>query len=270
MTNLSSGSTASAVTHRAPPAWLAAAELPRAVTEFAVFAATFGGLLCSAARGDGHPVLVLPGLLAGDRSTAAMRAVLNKLGYDARAWELGRNRGPLTVGKNGERLMARVEALYQETGKKVSLVGWSLGGVLARLVARRLPGRVRQVITLGSPFMDNGDATNAGKIFEFASGTAMSDRANRAMLAELAGPSETPSSAIFSRSDGVCAWQICREGPAARRESIEVYGSHCGLAVNPSVIYAVADRLAQPESEWAPFAPSGWTSWAFPAVAGRA
>lgn len=266
MTTATSGGASGAATRQAPPAWLAAAELPRAMTEFGVFAATFGGLLYSAARGDGHPVLVLPGLLAGDRSTAAMRAVLNKLGYDARAWELGRNRGPRTVGTDGELLMARVEVLYQETGKKVSLVGWSLGGVFARLVARRMPARVRQVITLGSPFMDNGDATNAGKVFEFVSGTAKDDRANRAMFAELARPSRIPSSAIFSRSDGICAWQVCREDSAARRESIEVYGSHCGLGVNPSVIYAVADRLAQAESEWAPFEPSGWTSWAFPAA----
>lgn len=266
MTTATSAGAVRAATRHAPPAWLAAAELPRAVTELGVFAATFGGLLCSAARGDGHPVLVLPGLLAGDRSTSAMRAVLNKLGYDARAWELGRNRGPRTVGADGELLMARVEALYQETGKKVSLVGWSLGGVFARLVARRMPGRVRQVITLGSPFMDNGDATNAGKIFELASGTSRHDRANRAMLAELARPSGIPSSAIFSRSDGICAWQVCREDTAVRRESIEVYGSHCGLGVNPSVIYAVADRLAQAESEWAPFEPPGWTSRAFPSV----
>jgi pimeloyl-ACP methyl ester carboxylesterase len=269
MATATSGANARAVTLQAPSAWLAAAELPRAVTELGVFAATFGGLLYSAPRGDGHPVLVLPGLLAGDRSTAAMRAVLNKLGYDARAWELGRNRGPRTVGVDGELLMARVEALYEETGRRISLVGWSLGGVFARLVARRMPDRLRQVITLGSPFMDDGDATNAGRVFELASGTSMDDHANRAMLAELAGPSNIPSSAIFSRSDGICAWQTCREDAAARRESIEVYGSHCGLGVNPSVIYAVADRLSQRESEWAPFEPSSWTSWAYPA-AGRA
>lgn len=258
---------AASATRPAPPsAWLAAAELPRAVSELTVLAASVAGLLHSAPRGDGHPVLVLPGLLAGDPSTAALRGILRKLGYDARPWGLGRNRGPRAIGAHGERLEARVEALFEETGRTVSLVGWSLGGVFARLLARRLPGRIRQVITLGSPFVDGGDATNAGKVFELASGTKRNDSANRAMLAELSGPSRIPSSAIYSRSDGICAWQVCREDSDAQRESIEVYGSHCGLGVNPSVIYAVADRLAQAEGAWAPFEPHGWTSWAFPTI----
>ncbi|HWW55530.1 MAG TPA: alpha/beta hydrolase [Sphingopyxis sp.] len=261
---ISKQSAASAARPAPPSAWLAAAELPRAVSEMTLLAASVAGLLHSAPRGDGHPVLVLPGLLAGDRSTAALRGILGKLGYDARPWGLGRNRGPHAIGTHGELLEARVEALFEEAGKKVSLVGWSLGGVFARLLARRLPGRIRQVITLGSPFMDSGDATNAGKIFEIASGTKRNDSANRALLAELSGPSRVPSSAIYSRSDGICAWQICREDAAERRESIEVYGSHCGLGVNPSVIYAVADRLAQAEDAWAPFEPRGLTSWAFP------
>lgn len=253
-------------TTKPPSAWLAAAELPRAVAELALLAATYPGLARSAPRGDGHPVLVLPGLLAGDRSTAPLRRVLQRLDYDVRPWGLGRNRGPRSVGGSGERLFARVEGLFEETGRTVSLVGWSLGGILARLVARRLPGLVRQVITLGSPFADGGDATNAGKLFEMASGTRRGDPANRAMFAELAGPSGVPSAAIYSRTDGICAWQVCRDQPALRRENIEVYGSHCGLGVNASVIYAVADRLAQDEGRWAPFAPRGWASWAFPAA----
>jgi pimeloyl-ACP methyl ester carboxylesterase len=236
------------------------------MSEMSLLAVTFPGLLHAAARGDSHPVMVLPGLLASDRSTAALRAVLNKLGYDARPWGLGRNRGPRAIGPRAGLLAARVEALFEETGHKVSLVGWSLGGVFARLMARRMPDRIRQVITLGSPFMDDGDATNAAKLFEMASGTRRDDGAKRALFAELARPSQVPSSAIYSRSDGICAWQTCREDKAMRRESIEVYGSHCGLGVNPSVIYAVADRLSQPENGWEPFQPTGWSSWAFPAA----
>lgn len=249
---------------KAPPPWLVAAELPRAAAEFGLLAASYGGLVHAAARGDGHPVLVLPGLLAGDRSTAALRAVLNRLGFDARPWKLGRNRGPHTVGANGERIMAEVEALVEETGRNISLVGWSLGGIFARLVARRIPAQIRQVITLGSPFLDDGEATNAARLFELASGTRRDDRANRAIFAELAAPLEVPSSAIYSRTDGICAWQACREPPAVGRENIEVFGSHCGLGINPSVIYAVADRLAQNESEWKPFQPSHLSSWAYP------
>lgn len=258
-------SAARAATPLPPSPWLAAAELPRAVSEFGLLAASIPGLLRSAARGDGHPVLVLPGLLAGDRSTAALRAILTRLGFDARGWGLGRNRGPRAIGSRGERLQARVEVLAEETGRKVSLVGWSLGGLYARLLARRVPAQVRQVITLGSPIMDKGRATNAGEIFEIVSGTARNDRANRALLAELAAPCPIPSSALYSRSDGVCAWQVCREKPGAQRENIEVFGSHCGLGVNPSVIFAVADRLAQTEGQWKPFAPRGWATWAYPA-----
>lgn len=252
-----------------PPPYLAAAEVPRALAELTLFSVAYPGLLGLAARGDGQPVLVLPGLLASDRSTTALRKTLNELGYDARPWCLGRNRGPRSIGPNGEQLMARVETLFQETGKKVSLVGWSLGGILARLVTRRMPDRIRQVITLGSPFADDGGGTNANKVFEMASGTRSGDRVNRTMFAELAGPSAVPSSAIYSRSDGICAWRACREADAPGRESIEVYGSHCGLGVNPSVIYAVADRLAQAENAWTPFVPRGWASWAFP-TAGNA
>lgn len=266
MTVSQSTRTASAAAAKAPSAWLAAAELPRAAAEFGLLAASYGGLVHAAARGDGHPVLVLPGLLASDRSTAALRSVLTKLGYDARPWKLGRNRGPRAIGASGERLIAEVEAIFEETGRKISLVGWSLGGIFARLIARRMPAHIRQVITLGSPFLDDGEATNAAKLFELASGTRRDDRLNRAILAELATPSAVPSSAIYSRTDGVCAWQVCCEPPAARRENIEVYGSHCGLGVNPSVIYAVADRLAQDESEWAPFEPSPWSAWAYPAA----
>lgn len=251
----------------APPSiWLAAAELPRAVSEMTFLAASLAPLLHSAPRGDGHAVLVLPGLLGSDRSTAPLRGILSELGYDARPWGLGRNRGAPTIGARGELLEARVNALFEETGRKVSLVGWSLGGVFARLLARRFPDRIRQIITLGSPSMTGGDATNAGKLFELASGTRRNDPTNLTMLAELSGPSRVPSTAVYSRSDGICSWKVCRETRAARSESIEVYGSHCGLGINPSVIYAVADRLGQAEGTWMPFEPRGWASWAFPTV----
>lgn len=258
----------SAGTPDAPPAWLALLELPRAVAELGLFAATLPQLLAAAARGEGQPVLVLPGLLASDRSTAPLRNVLRNLGFDARGWGLGRNRGPRAIGRHGERLVAAVEALSSESGRKVSLVGWSLGGVIARIVAYRRPDLVRQVVTLGSPFAGGPASTNAGSIYELASGTRADDRANRAMMKDMRLPSAVPSSAIFSRGDGICAWQICRETPARRRESIEVRGSHCGLGVNPAVLYAVADRLAQPEGKWAPFAPRGLAALGFPGAAG--
>jgi pimeloyl-ACP methyl ester carboxylesterase len=256
-------------TPHSPPAWLALLELPRAVAELGLFAATLPPLLTLAARGTGQPVLVLPGLLASDRSTAPLRGVLRKLGFDARGWGLGRNRGPRAIGREGERLIVRIEALVAESGSKVSLVGWSLGGVIARIVARRRPDLVRQVVTLGSPFAGGPNSTNAGAIYELVSGTRADDAENIAMMRDMRSPPAVPSSAIFSRGDGVCAWQICRETPARSCESIEVRGSHCGLGVNPAALYAVADRLAQPEDGWTPFAPRGLAVLGFPDAAGE-
>ena len=137
-------------TVRPPSAMLALTELPRALFELGSlpFAAP---VLATAPRGDGHPVLVLPGFIASDTSTAVLRRYLAKLGYDAHAWELGRNLGPRAIGAEGEKLIARLRAIHDATGEKVSIVGWSLGGIMARIIARRAPDAVRQVITLGHP-----------------------------------------------------------------------------------------------------------------------
>ena len=249
----------------APSPLLAFSELPRAFAELTLLASTYRSLLSIAPRGDGHPVLVLPGLLAGDRSTAALRRTLRKLGYEARPWTLGVNRGPRAIGDDGEHLVARVEAIFRETGRKVSLVGWSLGGIFARLMARRIPDRIRRVITLGSPFSGSPSATNAAAIYELASATRVDDARNQALLHELRAPPKVPSSAFYSRGDGVCAWQACREDGGEQSESIEVYGSHCGLGVNPTVIYAVADRLALDEGRLDRFRPAGLAGFLYPA-----
>ena len=106
--------------------------------------------LARAPRGDGHGVLVLPGLLASDSSTALLRRFLRLLGYDVRGWRLGRNLGP--TGEVLDGLPARLGELASLTGGPVSVIGWSLGGIYARELARQRPGEVRRVITLGSPF----------------------------------------------------------------------------------------------------------------------
>ena len=133
---------------RPPSPLLALTELPRALAELGTLPLA-SGWLATAPRGDGHPVLVLPGFIASDTSTAILRRYLKRMGYDAHAWELGRNLGPKAIGREGEKLVARLRAIHELTGQKVSLVGWSLGGVMARLVARRAPEAVRQVISLG-------------------------------------------------------------------------------------------------------------------------
>ena len=155
--------------------------------------------------------------------------------------------------------------MHEATGQKVSLVGWSLGGVMARLLARRAPDHVRQVITLGSPFAGSPKSSNVWRLYEYMSGTAVDGQHTQGMLAEIAAPPAVPTTAIYTRDDGVVAWQTCREVESDLAENIEVHGSHCGLGVNPSVLYAVADRLALKPGEKRRFDRNNWQhGWMYP------
>ena len=225
----------------------------RALPELLAFAVSLP-VLATAPLGDGHPVLVLPGLVASDTSTKPLRAFLSNRGYAAYGWELGRNFGPLPGIE--QKMRERIVELRKQHGRKVSLVGWSLGGIYARQLAKMLPHDVRCVITLGSPFMGSPRATNAWKIYEYTSGHKVDDR-ERHMGGSISQPPPVPATAIFTRTDGVCAWQNCREVETAIAENIEVEGSHCGLGHNPAAVYAVADRLAQPEGKWQKFDRTG-------------
>ncbi|WP_307728208.1 alpha/beta fold hydrolase [Massilia sp. PAMC28688] len=201
-----------------------------------------------APRGDNHPVLVFPGLAAGDVTTLVIRRFLKDLGYPAHAWEQGLNFGP----RPGvlEACMERITELRQEFGRPVSLVGWSLGGVYARELAKIMPGDVRQVITLGSPFAGSPRATNAWRVYQLVSGEREIDEERFASLRQR--PS-VPTTSIFSRTDGVVAWQCSVEEETDLSENIEVHASHVGMGANPSALYAIADRLAQPEGQWQRF-----------------
>lgn len=248
---------------RPPSALLALTELPRALAEFSTLgiAAPF---LANAPRGDGHPVLVLPGFVTSDVSTTVLRRFVAGQGYDAHAWELGRNLGPKAIGREGERLVARLRAIHEATGQKVSLIGWSLGGVMARQLARRAPEAVRQVITLGSPFTGNPRASTVWRSYQILTGQRLDDPDTRGQLRESAAPPPVPSTAIYTRQDGIVAWQNCVEPAAPQTDNIEVHGSHCGLGVNPAVLYAIADRLAQAEDDWRPFDRSGLRALVYP------
>lgn len=235
-----------------PSLLLALTELPRAIAELTSLAPA-APLLAMAKRGDGHPVMVLPGFVTSDVSTTLLRRFLDSLGYDTRAWELGRNLGPKAIGWGGEKLIARLDDIHKDTGKRVSLIGWSLGGVMARQLSRRLPNAVRQVISLGSPFAGTPKATNVWRAYEMLTGQKIDDDDTRHQLRESATPPPVPSTSIYTREDGVVAWQNCVEPKGAETDNIEVHGSHCGLGVNPAVLYAVADRLAQEEGDWHPF-----------------
>jgi pimeloyl-ACP methyl ester carboxylesterase len=251
--------TATAQTLRPPSKTLMFLE-GRAINEFGAFLGALP-LLSLAPRGDGHPVLVLPGLVASDMSTRPLRAFLNNRGYAANGWRQGRNLG-LRDGVR-EAMVDLVQELNDIHGRKVSLIGWSLGGLYARQLAKMMPERVRSVITLGSPFAGPPKATNAWRVYEFASGRR-ADEVDPPFGGSLADAPPVPTTAIFSRTDGICAWQGCKEKPSAQTESIEVESSHCGMGHHPAVVYAVADRLAQPEGKWQPFDRSGWRALVYP------
>ncbi len=243
-----------------PPSRLLQLMEARAFHELAAFGASLP-LLSLAPRGDGHPVLVLPGLVASDVSTRPLRGFLRNHAYAAHGWKLGRNHGYFRGLE--QRILDRVQDLRGRYRRKVSLVGWSLGGIFARQIAKLVPDDIRSVITLGSPFAGNPKATHAWRLYEFVSGHRVDD-ASVAFARSIAEPPPVPTTAIYSRSDGICAWQCCVEKRTAKSESIEVHGSHCGLGHNPAAVYAIADRLAQPEGQWQPFSRGGWRSFVYP------
>ena len=244
-----------------PPSRLLMAMEWRALPELGGFLAALPLLTLTAPRGDGHSVLVLPGFITTDRSTIALRNFLRSKGWDAHGWELGRNFGPVAGVEEG--MARRVDDLAQKSGRKVSLVGWSLGGVYARQLAKAMPESVRQVVTLGSPFKGDPRSTNAWRLYEMTSGHKVADRENH-MGGKIEVPPPMPATAIYSRSDGICHWKNCLEAETDIAENIEVQGSHCGLGHHPAAVYAVADRLAQAEDGWAKFDRSGWKSVFYP------
>jgi pimeloyl-ACP methyl ester carboxylesterase len=206
-----------------------------------------------APTGDGHTVLVFPGLTASDATTYPLRGYLSSLGYHTRGWSQGFNFGPRAgVLQEARRCLAQA---CEESGRKVSVIGWSLGGVYARELAKEMPELVRCVITLGAPFAGPPKSTNAWRIYELTSGLDIEAEHAAAGLS-MAPPQ--PTTSIYSRSDGIVAWQGSVQAPHhAHTENLEVVASHIGLGLNPSTWWAVADRLAQPEGRWRPFDRSG-------------
>ena len=246
--------------HLKPPSRALLALEGRALAELGWFWQSLA-VLRTVARGDGHPVLVLPGLIASDISTAPLRWYLRDRGYAAHGWSLGRNLG-LREGVE-PRMIRRLRNLHRRTGRKVSLVGWSLGGIYARELARQQPHRVRQLITLGSPFNLSNKANHAWRLYERLSGRTIDS--HQELMSQLRAPLPVPTTAIYSRSDGVVAWQTCIEDENRdQTQNIEVAGSHCGLGHNPMVLYVIADRLSQPLDAWKPFERSGLRKIVYP------
>lgn len=209
-------------------------------------------MLRLAPKGAGRPVLVLPGFLADDDATVMLRRYLHEQQHVVYPWGLGINLGPTDTILDG--VEQRLEEIVASHNEKVSLVGVSLGGLYARDLARRRHASVRQVITLGSPFrMERSSQSSLGAVFDALSPIHV--HPSRFSVWTLPRePLPVPATAIYTRSDGIVAWETCLDGDSRESENIEVVGSHSGLCHLPTALYVVADRLAQPESLWRKFA----------------
>ncbi len=208
--------------------------------------------LATAPRGDGHGVLVLPGLLASDISTLPLRCYLGWLGYHVRGWDLGPNRGPTEEVLAG--LPGALLAHARQTGRPVSLVGWSLGGVYARELARRQPRHVRRVITLGSPFALTNPRRQSRVNGPYQRLSHLhADGARLPTSEQRARPIGVPSTSVYSRKDGIVSWHSCMEPETGRHQNVEVRCSHVGFGVDPATLWLIADRLAVPPDQHRPF-----------------
>lgn len=248
--------------HVGPPRFLDSLLEPRAFLEMALLPASLP-LLMEAPRGDGHPVLLLPGFLADEKSLIALKVFLTRKGYDVRTWGLGRNVG--FRSKYVKALPQKIRHLHYKTGRKVSLVGWSLGGVFSMLGAHDAKDCVRSVITLGSPVSLDKKGSQSPSIVKALYRLVSHPLGSTAhvMQPQVKDLREgkrlpIPTSCLYSLGDGVVPPQEATiDGDPALHENIRVPGSHLGLGFNGLVLAIIADRLAQPEGEWRPFRPQG-------------
>lgn len=238
----------------APSKTLLSLEAIRGLYEYGLGLLLSTPLQFMAPKGDGHPVMVIPGLGTSDGSTHYVRSFLDDIGYKPHTWGLGRNLGP----RNGiENLLDDVtdqlkSISAQHDGAQVSVIGWSLGGIYGREIAKRAPNLIRQVITLGTPFKNDQGGTNASKLYELLSKDT--SHKDPEILRRISEPPPVPFTSIYSKTDGVVQWQCSIEEPGSLIENIEVPGaSHLGLGHNPISMYVIADRLTQTKKDWTPY-----------------
>jgi len=234
----------------------------RALFEIASLGYLWPALL-AAPRGDGHPVLLLPGFMADEGSLVALKTFLASRGYAAQTWGLGRNVG--FQRRHANAIENKIRHLSHQSGRKVSLVGWSLGGVFALYGAHRASECVRSVVTLGSPVSVDAEGSQSPafvKAMYRAIAHPLGPDAHvmqpRVKQMREMRPPPVPTSCLYSVSDGVVpAQEATIAGDDALHENIRVQGSHTGLGFNALVMLVVAERLAQREGEWRPFNPAG-------------
>lgn len=254
--------------HRGQPkAWHSLLEL-RALLEMAALPWALP-VLAVAPLGDGHPVLLLPGFMGSESSLVGLELFLRSRGYAVETWGLGRNVG--FHAKHANALEQKIRYLHHKTGRTVSLVGWSLGGVFALYGAHQAPECVRSVVTLGSPVSVDPEGSASPPLVKAMyrliahpmgpAAHAMQPRARKLRERKVV---PVPLSCLYSLSDGVVPPQeATAEGDPSRIENIRVPGSHMGLGFNPVVLWIVADRLSQPEGTWRRFEPQGVAAWAY-------
>ncbi|MFT5098567.1 MAG: pimeloyl-ACP methyl ester carboxylesterase [Patiriisocius sp.] len=226
-------------------------EIPRTLFQLGTLPMVWP-MLRTLSKGDGHKVMVLPGFMASDSSTALLRRYLERMGYSPVGWDLGRNTGSFDI--MATRLPEVFLDLVDSTDGKISLIGQSLGGVFARELGRLYPDQVRQVISLGSPIrMDKSDAVASivARLFEQSTGMTPEEMRDALEFFDESVSPPVPMTAVYSKGDGIVHWQGCMEElEDGMTQNIQVCGSHCGMAFNPAIYHIVADRLAQAENNW--------------------
>jgi|TARA_B110000971_G_scaffold148595_1_gene151930 pimeloyl-ACP methyl ester carboxylesterase len=239
---------------KSPPSGLIAlSELIRAGIEASTLPLTLPLLIAQAPKADGHRVLVIPGFMAGDRSTAILRRFINTLGYESMPWDLGRNNGSQS---QHEDLIRNFRSLTAQSDKPITLIGQSLGGVYARELARLNPKSVRMVITLGSPFgslSNNNSHPFLNRLFKMVAGVTPETAQKQRLTIDPKIAPPVPCTAVYSKTDGVVPWQSCIEHVEQTNENVEVVGSHIGMGFHPHVLHVIADRLGQAKKGWQPF-----------------
>jgi pimeloyl-ACP methyl ester carboxylesterase len=238
---------------RPPALGYAIAELPRALFELVCLLPAHL-FLKHAPRGDGHPVITLPGYRSDDTAMLALRRYLARWGYAPYPWGLGANLG---IGYQRidyeQRMLEKLENVVEKHGAPATLIGWSQGGVIAREVTKQRPDLVRQVIVLGSPLADAPEATTLFRIFRRTSAEEITNEL-MSVMREVASPlPNVRCICIYSSSDGIVSADIAQDLVSPNVENIRVTSSHLGMVVNPMVMFIIADRLSQPEDDWRPF-----------------
>lgn len=227
-------------------------EAGRAVAEWGM-SVPYRKFIANEACGDGHPVLVIPGFLASDSSTTILRNFLDDIGYVSYGWELGRNYGKEETLYHLSEYFQKIKATHRS---RVTVIGWSLGGVYARQIAKMHPEETRQVITLGSPFQAISEANNVAWIYNLLTGGESAGDIDEDLRKDIPKPAPVPTTCLYSKQDGIVPWQYCMELEEDHfHQNIEVRSSHFGMAHNPSVLKIIADRLQYAPETWQHFYP---------------